>query len=53
VFSADSVIGRGSTISELKSMVNRTKPLIHVVYVDTAQVDAVARELESTVKAMV
>jgi hypothetical protein len=36
----------------LKVTVDRTKPLIRVVYVDAVQVDAVARELESTVAAM-
>jgi hypothetical protein len=52
VFSTDSVIDRSSMTSWLKSMVDRTKPLIRVVYVDAAQVDAVARELKSTVTAM-
>ena len=52
VLSTDSVIDCGSTRSGLKSMVGGTKPLIRVIYVDAAQVEAVARELESTVKAM-
>jgi ATP dependent DNA ligase domain len=52
VFSTDSVVDCGSTTSVLKSMADRSKPVFRVVFVDAAQVDAVAWELESMVKAM-
>jgi hypothetical protein len=52
VFSTDSLIDCGSTTSRLKAIIDRNKPLIRDVYVDAAQVDAVARELKSIVKAI-
>lgn len=52
VFSADSVIDCGSATLRLTSMVDGTKPMIRMVYVDAAQVDAVAHEMDSTMKEM-
>jgi hypothetical protein len=52
VFSADSVIDCGSATLRLTSIVDGTKPMIRMVYVDAAQVDAVAQEMDSTMKAM-
>jgi hypothetical protein len=47
------VVDRDGTTSGLKSVVDRSKSGTRIVFVDAAQVDAVARELNATVKAIV
>jgi hypothetical protein len=52
-FSTDSVVDCDGTTLALTSLADRIKPLARIVFVDEVQVDAAARELKATVKAMI
>ncbi len=52
IFSTDSAVACGSTTSVLKSMARKNKLVFRIVFVDAAQVDAIAWQLKSMVRTM-